>query len=867
MTRTAERGDAFSPIAESLRVPVSSFVGRDEDVSFVAGRLRAGHRLVTLTGPGGIGKTRLSLRVGYEMRGEFVDGVVVVNLTSVSQVHLVPYALAESLGVVERRGVVEGRGGSDRSPATGRTPQAATEIWSRVLSRLHDHHALMIFDNFEQVIDAATYVTELLEQCPGMTVLVTSRASLRVNGEQQINVAPLPCPDPLESLSPDDVGKFDAVRLFVDRARLVKPEFAVTDENAMTIASLCTRLDGLPLAIELAAARLRTLSLDALQARLERRLPLLSGGPRDQPSRQRSMSDAIAWSFDLLTNSQQDLFCLLAVFAGSFDLASAEALLGSDGDAPAIDVLTTFVNASLVSVLPNGRFVLLETIREFARERLLLNKNFDAASDRHANYFSTLAASSAPNLATRLARPTIEQFALDNDNYRAALRWLIDHAEATRAQGLAGSLHWFWFLRSDFREGRGWLEEALWIGRDQGLDSSVSALLGSGILAYDQAAYDIATERLEQSVKRARQVGDERGVAVALQFLGLIAFRRGRYVDQQAFLSESLAVATAADFTWGRAGALCARGLGAPNVEPTDALAFLGEGMALFRRLGDPWGIARAGNSLGEHARLSGNMELARSFYEESIAGYLALGTENSVALVSHNLACVHMAQGEYRSALERFAVGLRLHDKHGDNRGVAYCLAGVAGAFGYCDQLELACRLFGAAELMFEVTGSARDPVDEALHRSSVDHAAELVGAARFQELWALGRAMPPDQAVADALNAASMTLAAPLTVAVTVTASPVNDSAVETINGVSPPTIESPPHGSAVAAAISLLSPTELRVARLVADGLTNKEIGAQLYISHRTVDTHVSHVLQKLNVGSRVGVARVVGDLGRA
>jgi predicted ATPase/DNA-binding CsgD family transcriptional regulator len=851
MTKTAERGDTFGPIATSLRVPVSSFVGRQDDVAFVAGRLRSGQRLVTLTGPGGIGKTRLSLRVGAEMEADYVDGVLVVNLTSVSEVHLISYALAQTLGIVEARGVTNG------TSIAGRTPQAAADLWPRILARLHDHHALMIIDNFEQVIDGAIYVSELLEHCPGMSVLATSRASLRVNGEQQITVTPLSWPDPSASHTVEEVRSFDAIQLFVDRAQLVQPTFAVSEENAMTIVSLCARLDGLPLALELAAARLRTLSLDALQARLERRLPLLSGGPRDQPSRQRSMSDAIAWSFDLLAQTQRDLFSLLAVFSGSFDLSAAEALLGSDGDLPAIDVITTFVHASLISVLPNGRYVLLETIREFALERLLVNKNVDAASDRHATYFSILAATSASKLSSPLAPSTLEQFELDNDNYRAALRWLIDAGHARRAQELAGSLHWFWFLRSDFREGRGWLEEALWLGREQGLDDSVSALLGSGILAYDQAAYDVATERLQQSIERARSVGDDRRIAVALQFLGLIAFRRGRYDEQRTFLRESLAAATAADYTWGRAGALCALGLGAPDLKSSDALALLAEGMALFRSLGDPWGIARAGNTSGERARLTGDMELAQTLYGESLAGYLALGSENSVALVSHNLACVHMAQGDYRGALARFAEGLRLHHKHGDIRGVAYCLAGTAGAFGYGNQVELAGRLFGAAELMFEVSGSARDPVDEALHAACVATVRDRLSPDLFSEVWAHGRAMPPDEAVTDALNAASMTLQAePVT----------EDSLGVTAVVAARSPMEVSEHHEADGEAISSLSPTELRVARLVADGLTNREIGAQLFISHRTVDTHVSHVLQKLGVGSRVGVARVIGRNGR-
>jgi hypothetical protein len=392
------------------------------------------------------------------------------------------------------------------------------------------------------------------------------------------------------------------------------------------------------------------------------------------------MTEAITWSYDLLSLEQQLLFSQLAIFSGGFSLEAAEAVLGSDGGASAFDAITSFVNDSLISVLSNGRFVLLETIREFANDRLILDGTFGAASDRHTEYFEELARVSAPALFTNEASDTLRRLEDEHDNLRAALRRLITNRETDRAQRMAGSLHWFWFLHSHFREGQGWLEETLRLrvdgdanDDDNSNNDDISALLGLGILAYDQAAYATATLRLQQCVERAAAVGDTERETVALQFLGLSAFRQGQPKQRREYLSRSLDLATDSGYAWGRATALCAFAHGADQNDAGGALESLHEAIEIFRRMGDSWGLARAANSLGEHARLAGNIEQALTFYNESLLGYETLGNENSIALVSHNLACVHIIKGEHLRALERFLIALRLHHKHGDRRGVAY--------------------------------------------------------------------------------------------------------------------------------------------------------------------------------------------------
>jgi non-specific serine/threonine protein kinase len=418
---------------------------------------------------------------------------------------------------------------------------------------------------------------------------------------------------------------------------------------------------------------------------------------------------------------------------------------------------------------------------------------------------------------------------LEHDNFRAALRWLLDQRAGGAAQRLAGSLHWFWFLHSHFHEGRRWLGEAIVASAEDELESS--AVLGLGILAYDQADYQSATAGFEQSLRLARRIDDRRMEARSLQFLGLIAYRQGRYDDMRLFLQQSLALSRSESFDWGVAVALCTLGMEFLGTEPGKSRDSLEEGMAIFRRIGDPWGLASAANALGEHARTDGHLDLARSLYEESLELYKSIGNENSAALVSHNLGCVALGLGQFQLAVSYFAEGLRLHHKHGDQRGVAHCLGGLAGALGQCGQAELACQLFGSAEVLFEVTGSARDPVDQIAHERCVTQVGKLLGPLQTDVLWKQGRDLVVDLSVSAALE----------------TAWRVVSGAQATWQPVAP----NKSHGRR-------LTPRETEVMRLIVDGESDSAIAVQLGISRKTASRHVESILSKLAVKNRTGAA---------
>ena len=716
-----------------LRSPVSSFVGREQDLRSVMALVRLGRRLVTIVGPGGVGKTRVALRVGQMLAGDFVDGVVAVALASVRDHRMIPDVLAQSIGVLEGRELP----------------------WTRVLTALRDQHALLILDNFEHVAEAGPLLVELLETCPNVRILVTSRVSLHLTGEQQVHLAPLAWPASTELLDLVAIARFDAVRLFVERTTAVRPDFQLTEENAATVAEVCARVDGLPLAIELAAARTGVLSVSALLHRLDRRLPVLTNGARDQPARQHSMREAIAWSYELLTPAEQAVFRRLGAFSGGFELDAAEALFPTvepgDGVAIVVDLLSVLVDGSLVATDGSDllRFSMLETIREFALECLEANGEEVETRDLHARHFASVAGRGDRELRGTNQHDWLPRLEREHDNMRGALRWMCQRGDAHGAQQLAGSLHWFWFLHSHFFEGRRWLDEALSLAGADATSVVPSAALGAGILAYDQADYATATAHLLRCIDAARSDGDGRALATALQFLGLVGHRQGRHDVIRPHLEESLAVASGIDDEWCIAGALCALGHSVPGQDSGDARDALERAAGIFRRLGDSWGLARAANSLGEHARGRGDIEAAGELYEESLLRYSALGNENASALVLHNLGCVAMQQGDWRGGGGCFSEALRLHRKHGDQRGVAYCLAGLAAAIGRCGAAEEAAPAFGCAERLFEVTESALDLVDEGIHDVIVAHVRAILGPVLADLLWANGRAADVDSCI----------------------------------------------------------------------------------------------------------------------
>lgn len=728
----------------NLPVQRTGFVGREKEVAAAKELLlRQDVRMVTVTGPGGIGKTRLAVQVASGLVERFPGGTYFVPLASLSDPGLIAFVIVQTLGIREAGG------------------QSPLEILKGNLQDSLCAPMLLLLDNFEHLVQAALTVAELLSASPNLKVLVTSRAALHVSGEHEFPVSPLALPDSRFKLSVEILSQCPAVALFVQRARAVKPDFELTRENAATVAEICARLDGLPLAIELAASRVKVLSPSLMLTRLASRLQLLTGGARDMPRRQQTLRAAIDWSYDLLTAAEQKLFRRLSVFVGGCTLESAEAVCNPKGDLDLdlLDGMASLVDKSLVQeVEPSqgeSRFMMLETIREYALEKLEASGEEGLTKRAQAAYCLVLAEEEPTGQCGAEGMEWSERFAREHENFRAGLQWLTETGDAEWGLRLGTALFRFWEIREYLAEGRDQLDKLLKLAGAAGpTKGRARALFAAGVLAGEQGDYASADKLINESQDIALQLGDKEGVAVSLNALAVFARDRSDVARAHILFEATLGL-------WRELGDQKAIARALSNLanvlklqgDYDRARSLHAECLSIFQGLGDRTGVAWSLNYQGDIARDHGDTAAARTLYEQGLGIFRELSDRWGIAGTLADLGSLAREQGNYSSARSLYGESVKLFQELDHKRGVARLLECSACLAATQLDAERSLRLAGAAAALRQNIGAPLTPAEQAKLEASLHAARKALTDTVGTKAWLEGWALPVEKAVEEVL------------------------------------------------------------------------------------------------------------------